>query len=487
MNTQAAKLSTFALVMLIIGAVDNIRNLPAAALFGSTLIFFFVFSAIVFLIPTALVSAELASTWTDKGGICYWVKLAFGDRCAFMAIWLQWIANLVWFPTILSFLAGIIAYLIDPNLVHSKFYVISTILTLFWSLTLLNLKGIHVSAKFVAFCTITGMAIPMALIIGLAIVWIVTGHPLQVSFTAATLWPSFSHIDSWVSLTAIMTAFAGMELSAVHIKEINNPQKTFPRALYISVWLILTTMILGSLAIAIVLPKEQINLVNGVMQAFTSFFAAYHMSWFMPVVTIMVLLGTFGSIINWVISPAKGLLQAAQLGFLPPFFQKVNKHGVAANLLIAQAVIVSFMCLAFLLMPSISGSYWLLTALNIQLYMVMYVMMFFAALYLRYKYADITRPFSIPAGKVGMWLVCILGLMGCAITLIVGFVPPEGLNVGSIFSYELTFISGIIVTILPTFFLYIYQKKTACVVDLDEKAGLSHCKQSETIQIESNA
>ena len=265
-NSQIAKLSTFALVMLIIGAVDNIRNLPAAALFGSTLIFFFIFSAIVFLIPSALVSAELASSWTEKGGICYWIKLAFGDRCAFMAIWLQWIANLVWFPTILSFLAGVVAYLINPELVHSKFYVISVILIIFWSLTLINLKGIHVSAKFVAFCTITGMAIPMALIIGLAIAWVLLGHPLQVNFNASTLWPSFSHINSWVSLTAIMTAFAGMELSAVHIKEINNPQKTFPRALYISVWLILATMILGSLAIAIVLPKDQINLVNGVMQ-----------------------------------------------------------------------------------------------------------------------------------------------------------------------------------------------------------------------------
>ncbi len=464
-NSQIAKLSTFALVMLIIGAVDNIRNLPAAALFGSTLIFFFIFSAIVFLVPSALVSAELASSWTDKGGICYWVKLAFGDRCAFMAIWLQWIANLVWFPTILSFLAGVVAYLINPELVHSKLYVISVILVIFWSLTLINLKGIHVSAKFVAFCTITGMAIPMALIIGLAIAWVLLGHPLQVNFNASTLWPSFSHINSWVSLTAIMTAFAGMELSAVHIKEINNPQKTFPRALYISVWLILATMILGSLAIAIVLPKDQINLVNGVMQAFTSFFAAYHVSWLMPMITVMVLLGTFGSIISWVISPAKGLLQAAQLGFLPPFFQKVNKHGVAANLLISQAVIVSFICLAFLLMPSIGGSYWLLTALNIQLYMVMYVMMFIAAIYLRYKYAHVPRPFAIPGGKVGVALVCLLGLIGCAITLIVGFVPPEGLNVGSIVSYESVFISGILVTVLPTLFFFMYQKKTTRCIE----------------------
>ena len=206
---------------------------------------------------------------------------------------------------------------------HSKLYLISVILIVFWSLTLLNCAGIQVSAKFVAFWHYCRhVNIPLVLIIGLAIVWAFLGRPLQIHFTAATLWPSFSHINSWVSLTAIMTAFAGMELSAVHVKDINNPQKTFPRALYISVWLILMTMILGSLAIAIVLPKEQINLVDGVMQAFTSFFASYHVSWLMPVITLMVLVGTLGSIISWIISPAKGLLQAAQLGFLPPFFQK---------------------------------------------------------------------------------------------------------------------------------------------------------------------
>src|SRR5476651_2430217 len=109
-------LTTFALVMLITGAVDSIRNLPATSLFGSSLIFFFIFSAVVFLIPTALVAAELSSASTDKSGIFHWVKAAFGEKAAFLAIWLQWITNLVWFPTILSFIAGLIAYLFDPNL-----------------------------------------------------------------------------------------------------------------------------------------------------------------------------------------------------------------------------------------------------------------------------------------------------------------------------------------------------------------------------------
>ena len=77
---SSEKISVFALVLLITGAIDSIRNLPATALFGTSLIFFFIFSAVVFLIPVALVSAELSSTWSeDEGGVYSWVRHAFGD------------------------------------------------------------------------------------------------------------------------------------------------------------------------------------------------------------------------------------------------------------------------------------------------------------------------------------------------------------------------------------------------------------------------
>jgi amino acid transporter len=457
---KTSGLTTFALVMLITGAVDSIRNLPAAAWFGSSLIFFFVFSAIVFLIPTALVSAELTASCSDKSGIYQWVKLAFGEKLAFLAIWLQWINNLVWFPTILSFIAGVIAYLIDPALAQNKIYLVTVILITFWSLTVLNFKGIHVSAKFTTFCAIVGMIIPMTLIIALAVAWILLGKPPQIHFTLENIFPAFSSTHSWISLTAIMTAFSGIELAAVHIKDVNNPQKTFPKALYISVWMILVTMILGSLAIAIVLPRNQINLVNGVMQAFTSFFEAYHIAWVMPIITVMILIGSLGGIISWVISPAKGLLQAAQLGYLPKFFKRENEYGVATNLLLTQAVIVSLVCIPFLLIPSVSGSYWFLTALSTQLYMLMYILMFLSCLMLRIKLKDQPRAFMIPGGNWGVWLVCFLGLIGCVITLIVGFFPPRELNVGSPFYYEILFCCGITIMIAPVVFFYIYKSKT---------------------------
>lgn len=453
------RLSTFALVLLITGAIDSIRNLPATALFGSSLIFFFIFSAIIFLIPAALVSAELSSSWTERGGVYHWVKLAFGEKIGFLAIWLQWINTMVWFPTILSFIAGTAAYLINPALAQNKIYLVGIILTVFWLLTFVNLKGVHISAKFANACALVGMVLPMILIVALAIIWIALGKPLQIHLDATSMIPSFSHTENWISLTAIMSAFLGMELATVHVREVNNPQKTFPKALFISVILILTTMILGSLAIAFVLPQNKISLTNGVMQAFENFFEVYHMAWVIPIIAVMILLGSLGGMMSWIISPARGLLQAAQLGYLPNFLSKENKNRVAGNLLITQAVLVSIICLAFLLMPTVNSSYWLLTALSTQLYMLMYVLMFLAAAFLRYKHADKPRAFSIPGGKLGMILTCGLGLIGCAITLIVGFFPPDGINVGTTLHYEMIFASGMLAMILPILFFYYYKNK----------------------------
>lgn len=462
MNTKMklAGLSTYALVMLITGAIDSIRNLPATAFFGSSLIFFFLFSALVFLIPVALVSAELSSYFVEKGGIFHWVREGIGEKTALLAIWLQWINTMVWFPTILSFLVGTATYFIDASWVQNKLYLVSIILTIFWVLTWLNLKGLHISAKFASFCALTGMIIPMSLIVILAVIWLVLGKPLQIHFTAVDMLPSLKHVENWVSLTAIMTAFLGMELATVHIQGVANPQKAFPKALFFSVLIILATMILGSLAIAIVLPKDQINLVSGVMQAFTQFFAIYHLGWMVPLITVMLLLGTLGSTVSWVISPAKGLLHAAQLGFLPSFFIKENKHGVASRILISQAILVSFICLAFLLMPSVNGSYWLLTALSTELYVLMYVLMFIAAICLKYKMTKRPHAFAIAGGKAGMWFACLLGLVGCGITLFVGFIPPAGIDVGGIMHYEIVFASALIAMVLPVIVFYLYRAKS---------------------------
>jgi amino acid transporter len=452
----------FTLTLLMTGAIDSVRNLPTTALFGPSLIFFFIVGAIFFLLPTGFISAELTSMFKDKGGIFDWTTMAFGEKIGVLAIWLQWINTMAWYPTILSFIAGTATYLIDPSLAQNKVYLVSVILGVFWLLTIINLRGLRVSAIFASWSGLIGMVIPMMLIVVLGLIWIFTGKPLQIHFTWHALLPHLDKSTNWISLTAIITSFLGMELAAVHVKQINNPQKTFPKALMISVGFILVSMILGSLAIAVVLPANDINLVDGIMEAFNQFLSYYHLAYLLPVLTIMILLGSLGGIINWLISPAKGLMQAAELGYLPKIFAQQNKHGVSSAVLIAQAILVTFVCLAFLFMPSVNGSYWLLTDLSTELYLIMYILMFAAALTLKIKNKHLTPSFQVPGKKFGFYTLGIFGILGCLVSLYVGFLPPSNIDVGSDLHYVITFSTSMVIMVLPIFGLYGYKRFRRC-------------------------
>lgn len=463
MSSKKHTLSVFTLTMITVGSVDSIRNLPATALFGSQLISFFIMGALFFLIPTALVSAELASGWPKQGGIYIWVKEAFGKKTGFLAIWLQWIENVIWYPTILSFVAGTIGYLINPTMASNPYFLWLVIVGSFWATTFINLKGMRSSALFSNICALSGLLLPMALIIGLGAAWIIGGNPMQIHFDHESIAPHWQDTSMWVSLTAIMLSFCGIEIATVHANDVVEPQKAFPRALTYSVFIILSTLILGSLAIAIVLPNHDINLVAGIMQAFDAFFTKYKLDWLMPFVALMLVTGGLGGVSNWIIAPTKGLLVAAQDDNLPSIFQKTNKHGAPIVMLISQAIIVTFLSGFFLFMPSVNGSYWLLTALAAQLYMLMYLLMFAAAIKLRLSYPEHPRPFCIPGGIGGLIFVASIGMIGAATTLIVSFIPPENINVGSVASYEMLLIVGLIVMCFPPFISTWFQNRRSTI------------------------
>lgn len=462
-SNSVKSLSLFALTMMIVGAIDSIRNMPATAMFGTSLIFFFVAATFLFLIPTGVISAELSSTLPEHNGIHDWVKSALGDEFAFIVIWLQWINTMVWYPTILSFIAGILAYLVNPALAGNKIYLVCVILTVFWSLTLLNLRGLDVSVKFSSACTVIGMLIPMIVIILMAVIWPLTGHKIQIHFTASNMLPHFSHGQSWISLTAIIASFLGMELATVHVKNIKNAQSLIPKALLSAVIFIMITMLLGALAIAFVVPADRINLVSGIMQAFAAFFLAYHLQHLLPVLGLMILIGSLGGMINWMISPAKGLMIAGKNGYLPARLCGVNKAGVPQAILILQGVLVSFVCVAFILMPSVNGSYWLLTDLSTQLYLLMYLLMFVAAIVLRAKVIDVKQTsFALPNRGFSI-LISLMGLMGCFIAMVVGFIPPTNIAVGGFWHYEKVFTFGILVMLSPAIILLLLRHRKAGV------------------------
>src|SRR3990167_10102912 len=273
------KIGLFVLIMFIVGSIDSLRNMPSNAMFGAPLIFFFVAAAITFLLPIALISAEITSYHPDKNGIYQWIKEAFGDRVAFFGIWLQWINTITWYPSILSFIAGGIAYVINPALATNKLFAVSVILVIFWGLTFLSLQNFSLSATFVTGCVILGFALPLCFMLYLTMSWLMQGHTPEIAVNAHSIFPAFSRIDDWISLTTVITAFLGMELAAVNVQNIKNPRTHYPIGVLLASFIILLTMIGGSLAIAFVIPQKDIGLTTGIFQTFDIYLSRFTEKW----------------------------------------------------------------------------------------------------------------------------------------------------------------------------------------------------------------
>ena len=79
-SKKVASLSMVGMSILIITTVLSLRGLSSQAEFGYTSIFWYILAAIIFLIPFSLVCAELASTYTQNGGLFRWCDEAFWPR-----------------------------------------------------------------------------------------------------------------------------------------------------------------------------------------------------------------------------------------------------------------------------------------------------------------------------------------------------------------------------------------------------------------------
>lgn len=446
-------LGLFQLVMINVIAVDSIRTLTFASVYGFSLVFFYLLAALFFFIPTALVSSELGTGWPNRGGIYVWVREAFGKKWSLVIIWLNWIYNIIWYPTILALIAGTCTYFFNPELAGNRLYMCCSVLALFWASTFINCLGMKASSLMSTLAALVGTILPMLLIAVLGIAWVVQEMPAQIAFTWDSFFPSGTQTNNLAFLTNVLFGLLGLEMAATHAAEMRHPQRDYPRSIFISVIIILATIVFASLAIALVVPQEQLSLATGIMQAFTVFAEAYHFPWLSPLIAGCIILGGLGGVSAWVIGPTKGLLVASQDGSLPSFLAHTNKKGVPIRILMIQGFIVTALSLVFILMPSINSSYWILSVITAQLALLVYIALFAAAIKLHYHKPKVPRTFRVPGKKAGIWIVCSMGILSSFAVILFGFWPPNTIPFQNILLYEVILIGGVIVCCVAPLFL----------------------------------
>lgn len=453
-------LSVFSLVMINVIAVDSLRTLPFGAKLGSSLIFYYAVIAILFFFPVALVTAELATTYPKRGGVYIWVREAFGHRTGFLVVWLQWMYNLAWYPTILATISLIFAYLMDSQALASPLATFVIVLIVFWLSTLGNCFGMALSSWISTFCTWIGTLIPMIVIIALGFWWIVVDNNIpKIDLSWSGIFPKVDRLEDLVLITPLIFGVMGLEMSAVHAQEVKNPKRDYPKALKFSVLIILFTLTLSSLSIALVIPGSEMNIVTGVVQASNYFFDNLGIPWMQPVICISIIVGAVGAIAAWIIGPTKAMLVAAQDDNLPKIFAKTNKRGVPVAILVLQGLIVSILSLLYITLPTVESAFFLLTQMTTIMALLMNVLMFFAAIWLRYNARDVHRPYKIPGGNWGIWIVGLMGGFTGIFAIFLGFVPPSQIPIGNPMTYKLILLIGLALFCLPAYFVHKKQRK----------------------------
>ncbi|MFO1257790.1 MAG: APC family permease [Gammaproteobacteria bacterium] len=441
----------FTLTMLSVSAIIALRNLPMMALHGFSSLFFYAFAALLFFIPVSLACAELASGWPKEGGVYAWVKEAFGEKAGALAIWFEWIESVVWLPTVLSFIAATSAYLINPALAQNRYFLLAVMLTVLWSGTFINFLGMKTSSLVSSLGIMFGSLIPGTLIVMLAIAWLVAGNLPAIGLTTQDLIPSMN-LETLVFFTGILLSFAGMEVSAFHVRDTKDPQRAYPKAAFLAAGIIITIYALGSLSIALVVPKASISLTAGVMQAFEFFFHALNLPWAVPVLAFLLLIGALALVNTWIIGPSRGLLTSALNNDMPDFAKRTNRIGTPVAILLMQATISTLLAFTFLFLPSVNSSYWLLTVLASQLILIMYFLIFLSVIRLRYTQPNTVRAYQIPGGKIGVWLIAGTGAVASVLTFLIGFVPAGEFEFGGRATYTTILLFGIVLTATPPFF-----------------------------------
>lgn len=432
-------LGAFQLIMIAIVSVDSLRNLPIGAQYGLTLVTFYVFAGCAFFLPLAWTASQLAVRFPNVGGSYLWVEAAFGKTLGYLSIWLQWTYNIIWYPTIFAFISSTLLSLIDPGLANNKWLILLICASAFWLITYAHSFGMRASSWISIISAIIGTLIPMFLMISFAAYWLLDGHPSATPLTWEGLLPNAETYKNLAYFSNILFSLLGLEVIAMHAGNVAKPEKSYPRALFISALIILTTLILSSLALCILIPPSKIMLLSGIMDVFSLFFASYHFSAGAAIIGWCIVIGGLGIASSWMIGLARGLHVALLSTNAPKPLQKLNKNGVPVNVLCMQGAVYTLLLSAFLLLPNVNSSYWLLAAMSAQFALLYYLLLFSAAIKL-FRSTKQSRWHAF----LGIVLPVSAGLVSL-IGIIVGFMPPSNVSGPDILRYELFMVISLFV------------------------------------------
>jgi glutamate:GABA antiporter len=403
------------------------RWVAAAAHNGPSSVSLWVFAALLFFVPSALVINELSSRFPVEGGLYVWAKEAFGDFHGFVAGWTYWLYTIFYFPGLLLASAAMSAYVIGPRggvLAQDRAFLLWVSIALLIVAVALNIIGLNIG-KWLQ--NVGGVATyaPLTILVVVAfLVWM--RHGSVTPLTWANIRPhwSWDTVNFW---SQIAFAFTGLELVSAMSQEIRDPRKTLPRAVMASGAMIAVIYILGTFAVLSMIPAADVDPKSGVFQALTQGTTMLKIGFVGVLAAMLVSVGNAGGVGSTVAGISRVPFVVGIDRYLPAAFGKIHPKWKTPYIsILVQAVLSAVVLLLSQINETTRGAYQSLIDITVIIYFIPFLYMFAAAMKLagRSDRAANKQAVLIPGGKIGVYITAGLAAAVTFASIIFSIIPP---------------------------------------------------------------
>lgn len=421
-------LSVLDLVLLNVATIVGLRWISTAAQIGPSGLSLWLIGALVFFVPSGLAVQELSSRIPHVGGLYLWTRAAFGDTHGFLAGWAYTLSNLVFLPSLLLFVSGIMLHVGGGSwlaLAENPVYNGLVCLGLLWSATFVNIVGLQ-RAKWVQnIGGISTLVIAAFVVVGGAIVWFRFGSATAV--TAPSLLPKVSSLPTWSTFAILILGYVGLELGPIMGDEIKDAAHTVRRATLIAGIVIAALYMAGTAALLVALPAHQISAISGIPEALDAIGERGGVPHIGALIAMLMAVAGIGGLSAWIGGVARLPFVMGLGHYLPEPLGAIHpKYGTPAVALLVQAVLASVVLMMAVAGSAVREAYLLLIDMTAALNCLVWAYIFASLAVLRRRAAGNNIGVSlIPGGPIVCWMLAGVGVMAMLFATTASMVPPE--------------------------------------------------------------
>ena len=440
------------LVLLFVVAVVNLNVVPTISANGAVTVWLWILALLLFFWPQGIAVIELADRYPGEGGVYLWAKRIFGDFHGFLSGWCYWTNNIFYVPTVLLYFVGIAVFVAGPGkqgLADRPAFTFTASIALLALLVVLNILGLGVG-KWVNNLGGIGTAITASV---LTILGAIVAYRFGITVQAADF-----RIPGDIRLVGafgvICFGLVGLELGSVMGDEIEDPKRTLPGAVALGGIICGVLYIGATLTLLLALPKNQIGVLAGIMQAVSQMAGQIGVGWLAAPFALVLSLSIAGIASAWLSGSARIPFVAGLDSYLPEGLGRLHPRYATpyVALIVHASLSAIFLAMSFV-GAQVKEAFVTMLDLAVVLQLIPFLYMYAGLIKLAGR-REAAGHYSKRTELLAGWC----GLSTTVLAVAVAFVPSH--QIDSIWLFETKMVIGTLIFLgLAAFFFFVYSRR----------------------------